>query len=260
MHVCTDAVDVGEIDRCLAMFQTSSPSYVLMTSIDGCIKYLSGAGADELDVWCDRVEKFRKSMEKCKRIRLFDDGGDGRVYAYDRTKLVLLTIESALGGIALMKALRNKYRIELEMASANYALAMTGAGDTLGSYLALSEALYDINNSVRDRNGLVRIDGMKLPEKVFEPCQVRALKTEYVELDAAIGRIAAETVVAFPPCCPLIVKGEKISNSFIRYALYLYECGVDVYSEHKSFPNKILVTIEDKADKSDEPAPEAKAE
>ena len=244
LHVCTDAVDVGAIDRNLSLFQTSSPSYVLMASIDGCLRYLAGEGIYELDIWNDRIDKFRKSMSRCKRIKLFEHNGDGRVYAYDKTKLVFLTVESAISGVALMRALRSKYKIELEMASANYVLAMTGAGDTLGAYLAISEAIFELDNSVKDRNGLAKIDSLSLPKKVVEPCQIRILSTEFAELESAIGRVSAESVWAFPPCSPILVKGEVITKEFVRHAMLLYECGVNVYSEHKDFPNKLLVVVE----------------
>lgn len=240
LHICTQAVDVEAIDRNLAVFETSSPSYVLMASIEGCIRYLDGDGANELDVWYDRVEKFRKSLSRCERIKLFDGAREGRVYAYDKTKLVILTVDSAIGGIALMKSLRNKYKIELEMASANYALALTSAGDTLGAYLALSEALFEIENSVKERYGLVNIDAVPLPEKAYEPYQLDALDTQFVDLGEAQGLVSAETVWAYPPSCPIICKGEIISREFLRYVLYLYECGVDVESDFTGFPDKIL--------------------
>ena len=60
------------------------------------------------------------------------------MFAYDKTKLVFLTVESSMSGIDFMRTLRSKYKIELEMASSNYALAMTGVGDGLPTYLALS--------------------------------------------------------------------------------------------------------------------------
>ncbi|MDE6302913.1 MAG: aminotransferase class I/II-fold pyridoxal phosphate-dependent enzyme [Clostridia bacterium] len=244
LHVCTDAVDVGAIDRNLSLFQTSSPSYVLMASIDGCLQYLAGEGVFEFEIWNERIDKFRKSMSKCKRIKLFEYNGDGRVYAYDKTKLVFLTVESAISGIALMRALRSKYKIELEMASANYVLAMTGAGDTIGAYLTLSEAIYEVDNNVKERNGLTKMDSLGLPKKVVEPCQMRILSTEFSDLEAAIGRVSAENVWAFPPCSPILVKGEVVSKEFVRHAMLLYECGINVYSEYKEFPNKLLVVVE----------------
>lgn len=246
LHVCSSKVDVERLDKNLAIFQTSSPSYVLMASIEGCVRYLQGDGVEVLDKWADLIDKFRRSVARYKRIKIFNGEKEGgRVYAYDKSKLVFLTVDSALSGIELARSLRNKYKIELEMASANYALAMTGAGDSLNAYSALSQALFEIDSNVRERNGLVNINLSATPQKAFEPCEVDALNTEFVDLEKSLGRVIAENVWAYPPGCPLICKGEVIDQEFVRYALCLYEYGVSVESEHRRFPDNVLVLVRD---------------
>lgn len=252
LHICSDRVDVNEVDRNLAIFESSSPSYVLMASIDGCIRYLSGDGAEIIEKWSDMLDKFRRGLARNKRIKLFKGDREGRVFAYDKTKLVFLTVDSALSGIELMRSLRNKYKIELEMASANYALAMTGAGDGLNAYLALADAVFEIDNSVKDKNGLTNINAIDLPKKQHNPCEIGALNADLVDFDSCVGYVAAENVWAYPPGCPIICKGEIISQDFLRHALYLYECGVNVESERKAFPDKMLVVAADgRADGND---------
>ena len=242
LHVCSNRVDIERLDKNLSIFQTSSPSYVLMASLEGCVRYLQGDGAQVIDQWADLIDKFRRSMSRLKHIKLFDGENEGgRVYAYDKSKLVFLTVDSALSGLELSRALKNKFKLELEMASANYALAMTGAGDSLNSYLALSEAVYTIDGSVRERNGLVKINVSAVGKKAYEPCQIDLLKTEFVDLEKSLGRVIAENVWAYPPGSPLICKGEVIDAEFVRYALCLYEYGVNVESEHKHFPDNVLV-------------------
>ena len=250
LHLCSDRVDIAAIDRNLAVFESSSPSYVLMSSIDECIRYLSTAGTADLESWADMVEKFRRGFERNKHYKIFNGAREGRVYAYDNTKIVFLTVESALSGIEFMRILRKDCNIELEMAGANFALALTGAGDGLPAYLALSEAVFDLENKAKDRYGLTNIQGVEVPEKVFEPYEIDCLDVEYAELESSVGRVCAENVWAYPPGIPIICKGEVIQQDFLRRALYLYECGMNVVSEYKAFPDKILTvaTSEEGAD------------
>lgn len=245
LHICSDRVSVGEIDRALSVFESSSPSYVLMSSIDECIRYLSSDGAKTLDRWADMVDKFRRSTARNKRIKLFNGDREGRVFAYDDTKLVFLTVECALSGISFMRLLRKNYKIELEMAAANYAVAMTGAGDDLNAFLALSGAVYELETSVRERYGLVNINNVDIPQKVFEPYQIRGLNAVFAEFDESAGYVAAENVWAYPPGCPLICKGEVITTEFLHHSLVLYQSGIEVDSEQRAFPNKILVVAHD---------------
>ncbi len=245
LHVCTEGVDIRRLDNSLDMFETSSPSYVLMASIDGCVRYMRDNGAKLIDAWSDMIDKFRRGLSHCKRIKLFNGSREGgRVFAYDKSKLVFLTVDSALSGIELMRALKRKYKIELEAASANYAIAMTGAGDGFPAFMALSEAVFEIDNSVRERYGLVKIATPSSPEKALEPYETDVMPCDFANFDKSVGCVAAENVWVFPPSCPLIVKGEYIDQDFVRLALYLYECGVDVNSESGQFPDKILAVCE----------------
>lgn len=248
LHICSDRVDAGSIDRNLAVFESNSPSYVLMSSIDECIRYLSQEGSRALDRWSDMVDKFRKSLSHSKKIKLFTASGDGRVFAYDKTKLVFLTVESAMSGLEFVRTLREKYKIELEMASVNYALAMTGAGDGLPAYLALSEAIFDIETTTKERRGLVNINGVDIPKRAFDPYEIDCLDLEFVNFENSVGHVSAENIWAYPPGAPIICKGEVIGSDVLRYALYLYECGVNVESERKAFPDNILAVAPRRAE------------
>lgn len=240
LHICSDRVDAAAIDRNLAVFESSSPSYVLMSSIDECVRYLSQEGAKTLDKWSDMLDKFRRSLARSSKIKLFHGARDGRVFAYDKSKLVFLTVESAMSGLEFARSLRENYNIELEMASVNYALAMTGAGDDLPAYLALSEAIFELENSTKERRGLVNINGVNVPKKAFDPYEIDCLDLEFVNFENSVGHVAAENIWAYPPGAPIICKGEVIEPDVLRHALYLYECGVNVESERKSFPDSIL--------------------
>ncbi len=200
--------------------------------------------AGALEAWSDMVDKFRRSFARSKKFKIFNGAREGRVFAYDKTKLVFLTVESSMSGIDFMRTLRSKYKIELEMASSNYALAMTGAGDGLSTYLALSEAVFELENEAGQRRGLVNINGVKLPKKAFEPYEIDTLDLDFVDFENSVGHVATENIWAYPPGAPIICKGEIIAQDVLRHALFLYECGVNVESERRAFPDNIFTVAQ----------------
>lgn len=127
------------------------------------------------------------------------------------------------------------------MASENYAVAMSGLGDDKTAFERLCIALFALDKRLARGNRIVCESKPEIPQKAFEPYQIKGSDVEYVDFDKSEGRICAENVWAYPPGCPLIVKGERISVDFARRATLLYEDGVNVTGETREFPAKILV-------------------
>ena len=243
LSVCSDKIDVSKLDKNLAIFQSSSPSYVLMSSIDGCVRMLKDEGNDVLLNWSRNIDICKKSLARLNKLALFDPKKDGRAYAFDKSKLVILCTGAAISGVELKKVLRNVYGIELEMAGVNYAIAMSGAGDSRENFSALENALFAIDDTLCVRNGLTKTLVPILPEKVFNPCETNALSGEYVDFDKSAGRVSLENVWAYPPGSPLIVKGEKIGQDAVKSLTLMYESGVSVSSETRKFPGTIWAAV-----------------
>ena len=241
LHVCSERADIKEIDANLAVFETSSPSYVLMASIDGCVRFLQNQGASALETWSDDIDFARNALSKLEKITLFNPATDNRIFGYDKTKFLLLCTAIAESGVRLKDLLRKEYDIELEMASENYAVAMSGLGDDKAAFERLCNALFALDKRLARGNRIVCESKPEIPKKAFEPYQIKGSDVEYVDFDKSEGRICAENVWAYPPGCPLIVKGEKISADFARRATLLHESGVNVTGETREFPAKILV-------------------
>ncbi len=283
LHVCSDAADVAGIDEQLAVFESSSPSYLLMASMDGCVDFLRNG--EEISAWGNAIDELRRSLQGLKSIRLY--AGEG-AFAYDKSKLVLIS-RGRMSGPQLMRELRDRFKIEAEMAGVNYVIAMCGAGDTPEMYQRLKDALFELDdenvpskngvnathseatplNSAKNENTLRNISGQyravgqpvrtlrtmgepvldeagamrrfELPEKVLEPCEARDRDWQLVPIEEADGRIAAEDIKAYPPGCPVAVKGERLDASTLAKLLRLYECGVSVTGSKGTFPQNVAV-------------------
>lgn len=238
LHVCSKDVDIHEIDRNLAIFESSSPSYVLMSAIDGCVRYMSNDHA--LDEWESGIDFARQELKDLKNIKLFDGQGKN-VFAYDKSKFVLTCDECNLNGVQIADVLRKKYKIEIEMASENYLIAMSGAGDNVRSFERLVNALKEIDESVFKTTSKNSEFGTVLPERVLYPYEIAQSNTEYADINKCDDVVVAENIWAYPPGCPIFVKGERIQKSDIEKLLTLQKIGVDISSEYGSFPNNLRI-------------------
>lgn len=201
LHVSGGIVNPDDIAAALGIFETSSPSYLFLASIDGCVHAMENPAL--FGNWRELIGMARKSA-------MFDvpDG----VFAYDISKLILR--RDGYTGSELAELLRNN-GIEPEMTADSYVLLMTGAGDTV----EMTEKLVSVCASIPVRTGR-RADGsqacLPVPKTVLTPWEASVKPYETVKLADAVGRISGETVMAYPPGIPAVVPGEEITEELVN--------------------------------------------
>ena len=190
----------------LAVFETSSPSYILLSSIDGCINAINEPKRQIFVEWDKNLNFFYRKTLGLKNIEIIRDKES--FFDFDRSKIVIFPKNQS--GTELARMLRNE-NIEPEMIAPHYVVCMTGAGDTKNSMRKLANALYKADKIKKHniRNGVLAA----FCEDSQNPFNA-ALKSEKVfcKLEEATGRISAGYVWAYPPGVPVIVPGEKISQ------------------------------------------------
>lgn len=237
LHVCSNSVDILEVDRNLAIFESSSPSYVLMASIDGCVRYLQKS--DALKEWSEALDRVRERFEGLKNLKLLKkNDGD---FDYDKSKLVFLCEGLNLNGMQIASVLRDKFGIEIEMASERHIIAMSGAGDGEKSLQTFADAIFAIDETVERVEGQASCNVLKIAEKAFEPYEIASLSCEFASIEQCIGKVSAENIWAYPPGCPIVVKGEMIEKDTIENLLRMKDFGVCVSSEYRRFPKRVKV-------------------
>ncbi|MEG2451110.1 MAG: aminotransferase class I/II-fold pyridoxal phosphate-dependent enzyme, partial [Clostridia bacterium] len=152
LHICTNAVNEVDVDRALAIFETSSPSYILLSSIDGAVKWLEGCANKKFEMYHNRLIKLYKQLDELSILRIFNDFDKNcqSVFLIDMSKINIFT-NGAISGVELQNWLRNKYNIELEMATCTSALAMTSVGDSDLNLQSLACALKDIDSQLASK-------------------------------------------------------------------------------------------------------------
>lgn len=210
LHRNGGLVQPERLRHALAVFQTSSPSYLLMASIDSCVSLLREEPS-LLSRWREALTGFDQKTSNLGQIEIsFRHGLPPQVFAYDPGKLILTPKSGS--GYTLKDALREKFHIELEMAAPGYALAMTGVGDTTGSLDRLAKALRELDGRLPEGEVPPPLPYGHLPEQVLSPGQAAKEDCRFVAPGQAAEQVAAEYVWAYPPGVPLVIPGERITT------------------------------------------------
>lgn len=225
LHNCSDRVDSRLIRRFMGIYQSSSPSYILMASMDACMEKMSSDGNEMFREFTKILEKARRRLSECKYIRLVSpEIGTAGVFDYDRSKLLFSTRYASMTGSELAQILLEKYHIQVEMETEHYVLALAAVGDSEEGFERLYQAIEEIDQEEAQKKKEKReAEEPKAGRTAYTSLSQFMSITEAMEseseirkLEESVGRISAEFGYLYPPGIPLIVPGEQITGQFIR--------------------------------------------
>ena len=225
LHNCSDRVDSRLIRRFMGIYQSSSPSYILMASMDACMEKMSSDGNEMFREFTKILEKARRRLSECKYIRLVSpEIGTAGVFDYDRSKLLFSTRYASMTGSELAQILLEKYHIQVEMETEHYVLALAAVGDSREGFERLCQAIEEIDQEEAQKKKEKReTEEPKAGRTAYTSLsqfmsitEAMESKSEIRKLEESVGRISAEFGYLYPPGIPLIVPGEQITGQFIR--------------------------------------------
>lgn len=141
LHRCSDRVSSEALHRFMGIYQTSSPSYVLMSSITSCIHVMKDQGNVLFGNYVNLLQTCRERLKELKRIHLVE------AEIMDPSKLVLSVENLSMTGSQLYTILLEKYHLQMEMEAPGYVLALTSVGDTEEGFMRLCAALEEIDRN-----------------------------------------------------------------------------------------------------------------
>ena len=231
-----DEALVKEIKRQLSVFETSSPSYVLLASVDRCLEFLRHS-EHAFDEYVDRLTRFYQVSASLQHLSVSYDRllTAENVFDFDIGKLCIFC-NGTLTGRELMDTLRSDYEIELEMALGSYALAMTSVCDTDEGFDRLAHALTQIDSKCKEANSPTISPLPYLPQRRCTIAEALDSKGEMRNIFDAESKISREYIRVYPPGIPLIVPGEVISPEILSQLRALETAGNEIQGDGSSFP------------------------
>ena len=223
LHARAGRVDIEDITKTLKLLQTTSPSYILMASLDLARMQMATEGKKLLNRAIKLAEEARIQINAIPGVACF---GRERARAasmanMDVTKLTITVSDLGLSGYHVSQILNNRFGIQVEMADPFHVLVIVSIGDRQDDLARLVEALKQIAAEAGLQRSLLPLDKVHPPvltnRSVMTPRDAFYADTELVGVDEAAGRVSAEIVTVYPPGIPLLVPGEEVSREAIEY-------------------------------------------
>lgn len=237
LHVMNPKLD-ERVRRYLQIFQTSSPSYIFMQSMEKAVAF----GANNRAVFVEygrRLEIFAEKCDNLRNIRLFrpgvnvsknDEGCSAcKVFDHDEGRLVFVvrpgTVDGSgqiFTGVMLADILADRYGLIVEMASVSYVICISSVVDSVDSYDILFKAIEEIDSGLEYRSivdGSRAMDIISGRRSAVVPGKAWDETSEMVPLELSVGRISGAFVYAYPPGIPVLAPGEIVDEQAV--------CGID---------------------------------
>lgn len=229
LHVGTDRVDIKRLHKMMNTFQTTSPSYIFMQSVEAAVAYMvSDEGREATKKHIEALDEVTAKLKTIPGLYVYTTNHDPSVEIYDKDRSKIIFHMRGRNGNELRRELYEKYNILLEMADYWYALALVGVNNTREELMALYDALLDISKHAPEEEiPLVDLSMMEMEAKMSIRDAFYEDK-EIVPLDEAAGRISGQLVIPYPPGIPLVTPGEVITEELVDYIKLLIEKGMDV--------------------------------
>ena len=264
MHIKGDFVNRRRIERYLGMYQTSSPSYLFLASIEQCIRFMNGHGREEMKRYEERLDIFFDRMKELKVLNVLnrDVCKEDSVFDWDMSKVVISTKQAVqfakktsgddntedtarFGGEKLGELLRNRYHLEMEMMAPEYVIAMTSLMDTEEGLERLEAALLEIDESLCDEilqtvfheqlssdHKKIEYDTIlaKLPKAVSVMRMADAMDAKGYRITCtdSVNMISQEFVYLYPPGIPILAPGERITRDILERISWYKNMGLSV--------------------------------
>ncbi len=223
MHVNGSLVDVEKIKTYASIYQTSSPSYVLMAGIDKCMDMIEKQGKELFDIFIEELYCFYEEMKQLKHLKVIEY--EGR----DLSKIVISTRKTNMTGTELYDILLTTYKLQMEMAEAEYVLAITTLMDTKAGFSRLKEALLAIDESLVPKEEQHCISYAPVETEALLPQHEAFLcEKEQCKLEQCVDRIAGGFVNLYPPGIPILAPGERITSQIIKHIQDYRNAGLSI--------------------------------
>ncbi|HBM79410.1 MAG: aminotransferase class I/II-fold pyridoxal phosphate-dependent enzyme [Clostridiales bacterium] len=245
LHIRKGRVDVEKIEFMLRLTQTTSPSYLLMASLDLARYQMEEHGSELLDNLLDMVQSFRERVNSIPDIYCFGKEiiGQYNITDVDLTKVTINFKNFGIAGTRIARILRNEYKIQVELSDLYNILAIGTIADEREDYDRLYNAILDISKKHSSERKVKSIPQLewKMPYQALSPREAVYEPMEMIDFKHSEGRISADIIAPYPPGIPVILPGEIITSDIIENLLTVKEAGIKINGPRDQKLEKVAV-------------------
>ena len=216
------SMNAEKVRQIINLTQTTSGSYLLLSSLDISRRNLALRGRREFEKVIGLAEYAREEINNIGGYYAFSEElvNGNSIFAFDRTKLSVHTLEIGLAGIEVYDILRDEYDIQIEFGDIGNILAYLSIGDRPQEVERLVSALAEIKRRYRtDGAGLLSQEYID-PVVAASPQEAFYAPKKSLPLRETEGMVCSEFVMCYPPGIPILAPGERITKEILNYIEY----------------------------------------
>ena len=225
--MCGKDIHQGYMRQIINLTQTTSGSYLLLTSLDLARKNMALNGKEMIRKTVEFAEYARTEINKIGGYYAYSKeliNGDD-IFDFDSTKLSVYTRDIGLAGKEVYDILRDEYEIQIELGDMGNIIAIISAGDRMFEIERLIAALTEIKRLYsKDPTGMLDHEYIN-PTVRIPPQKAFYSEGKSVLIEQSAGQISGEFVMCYPPGIPILAPGEEITKDIIDYIKYAKEKG-----------------------------------
>ncbi len=231
-----DRIDNAKIQSTLNMIHSTSPSAILLSSLDVARKQMYFEGEKGIKKALDLRNKMMPKFNEIPGVEIIGEAyalKRGFDFGFDSTKLVIKVADIGLTGFDVYRTLKDRFDIQLELAETYLVLAIITMATTKRDLDRLYQALKTISDENYEQNqSLPKIKfHYNFPETYVRPREAYHAPHKIVPLADSENEISAESIMIYPPGIPLLIPGEVINTQFLEDLDFYQQSGSVIFSE-----------------------------
>ncbi|WP_313930089.1 aminotransferase class I/II-fold pyridoxal phosphate-dependent enzyme [Trichocoleus sp. FACHB-262] len=230
LHVQGERVDRDRLTKALQLVQSTSPSYLLLTSLDAARQQMATQGQALMTQTLQLADLARTQISQIPGLQVLqpEQAGSPGFATLDRTRLTVTVSDLGLTGFEADEILNEEFGVTAELPSLQHLTFIISLGNTEADIQQLVMALKSLTEGHHGSppSNLVGANGrLPLPNVVLSPRDAWFAPTETVAIAQAVNRVSAELVCPYPPGIPVLVPGEAIAPEAINYLQQVLAAG-----------------------------------
>jgi arginine decarboxylase len=232
LHLNGERVNVTQLERFLAIMQSSSPSVLLTASLDASRQQMATRGKALLDNALQLAQHARARIREISGLWCYGEEwlGSYGIAAYDPTKLVIRVGDTGQSGPDFARRLADEQAVHVEFADLRHVICSITIADSETGVEKMLAALRAVaaDSKPSPASAEIMMPPPELPQLALNPRQANLAPSKPVRLAEAVGEICAEQIMPYPPGIPLLVPGEIIDADTVDYLRYVQGQGVKI--------------------------------
>ena len=232
----SNLIDRATVQKTLNILNTTSPSTILMASIDSARQFVATKGQEAINKTHELSTYAREQIAKingfvpCGKDHFITRG----CYDYDETKLVIKVEHLDINGFDIYQLLQKEYRIQIELAETYVIMAILAIGTGKKQIDRLVSALKDISKKHYKKTNEYKRHafGIEFPFQIVRPRSAYHAAGKLVPLKEAVNQISKESIMIYPPGIPLIVPGEVFTKDLVERIEAYKKNGITILSDY----------------------------